>query len=760
MKDIMTAIAAFISQHINKSLPWAKLYMRLPEYLIIVLFVSFYIIILTRYFWYLPVPSDPLVYLGPAVENVSNCCAYTFDRIALYVNLRLFSWIFNNSYISGMVYMVFVGALTLTIAMIWAVKKSSIWAAIIFGVLFNTSFLTLGEGFYIYPDQTIALYSLIAFILFFSDIKPNKYIGPIFYAGVFAALASFTKIIGTTTFIFFLMILVFRRDLKNLKNYILGAGCGAVITIVLFCILYDYDIRTLYAKARDLVSFFHAATSLPFGNAYTQHEMLLSLLYFPFIALFMMAGAYRKATRYLFLIAWSYVIFIYTTVLINVGSAPPLPHYIWSAYIFVCLGLSLYLSNLIDSNQRIPSDKYKITIAHPLILSLFLIIVIFLGLQLGFKYGAVKTWSPGYITLMPIDIFYYADFLANTYPKPIKLIFSLGPIIIIGLLIIIEATKSKKTIFLFIIIAAFWCSFFNGGIALKHAQSVRQTNGVYYSFASILNEIPAKALCIYLPSNQDLDEYSVKWIYRLFFNNKYPKPKTLEQQTAVGAAIDNDIMFIKNLYDIDGEYIVTDQPESLLAIHPDVVKYKSVKWEGRELYIFKLTDQTFQRLRETFPTESLIINGSFENWPDAPNSIPYSWSVSNKIIKEASIAKSGRYSAKIVGDDNYNLSQKLSGPESYGNETITLFAWVKTSVKEKYRMEIYDGKNSSFSDFHTGNGKWQLLRVSHKVYKEPKFIEIRAIQGHRTGNENAVVYVDGVLLFRGNISDPRKISIK
>ena len=106
-------------------------------------------------------------------------------------------------------------------------------------------------------------------------------------------------------------------------------------------------------------------------------------------------------------------------------------------------------------------------------------------------------------------------------------------------------------------------------------------------------------------------------------------------------------------------------------------------------------------------------------------------------------------------ENNFNLSQKLSGPELYGNETITLFAWVKTSVKEKYRMEIYDGENSSFSDFHSGNGKWQLLRVSHNVYNEPKFLEIRAIQGLRTGNESAV-YVDGVLLFKGDISDPRK----
>ncbi|MBA4367331.1 MAG: hypothetical protein C0403_06790 [Desulfobacterium sp.] len=757
MKDIKTGISEFVSNNISKSAPWTKLYMRLSEYLIILLFVSFYIFILTRYFWYLPSPSDPLVYVGPAVENISKGGVYTIDRIALYINLRLFSWIFNNSYISGMIYMVFINALTLTIAMIWAVKRSNIWAAIIFGVLFNTSFLTLGEGFYIYPDQTIALYSLIAFIFFFSDVKPNKYIGPIFYAGVFAAFASFTKIIGTTTFIFFLMVLVFRRDLKNLINYIVGAGCGAAITIVFFCILYDYDIKTLYAKALDLVVFFHAATSLPFGNAYTHHEMLLSLLYFPFIALFMMAGAYREATRYLFLIAWSFVIFIYTTVLINVGSCPPLPHYIWSAYIFVCLGLSLYLSSFMDSGQRTPSDKDKINIAHPLIVSLFLIIIISIGLKLGFKYGAVKTWSPGYITMMPIDIYYYRDFLANTYPKPIKLIFSLGPIIIFGFLIIIEVTKSKKVILSFMILASFWCAFFNGGLAFKHANSVRHQANVPYSFARVLSEIPAKSFCIYLSNMKEVDEGEVEWVYRLFFNNKYPKPKTILQQDSLQRAIINDIVFIKNLYDIDGEYIVTDNPESLLAIHPDAVKYKSDKCENGELHIFKLTDQTFQRLSDTFPTESLIKNGSFENWADTPNTSPYSWYGAGNIIKESSMVKSGRYSAKIVGDDNFNLSQKLSSPELYGNETITLFAWVKTSEKEKYRMEIYDGKNSSFSDFHTGNGKWQLLRVSHNVYKEPEFVEIRAIQGLRTGSgSESAVYVDGVLLFKGNISDPRK----
>lgn len=264
-------------------------------------------------------------------------------------------------------------------------------------------------------------------------------------------------------------------------------------------------------------------------------------------------------------------------------------------------------------------------------------------------------------------------------------------------------------------------------------------------------------MCVYLSADKDLDDYSVKWIYRLFFNNKYPKPKTLEQQTAVVAAIDNDIVSIKNLYDIEGDYLVTDQPESALRVHPDIEKYKSVKWEGSDLHIFKLTDQTFQRLRETFPSNSLIKNGSFENWSDEPNSSPSFWRCTSKITKVELTTKTGHYSAKIVGDDHYNLSQNLPNPEAYRNEPITLFAWVKTSEKEKYRMEIYDGEGSSFSDFHTGNGKWQLLRVSHNVSKYPKFIEARAIQAHSTGNKNAVVYVDGVLLFKGNVSDPRKI---
>jgi len=117
-------------------------------------------------------------------------------------------------------------------------------------------------------------------------------------------------------------------------------------------------------------------------------------------------------------------------------------------------------------------------------------------------------------------------------------------------------------------------------------------------------------------------------------------------------------------------------------------------------------------------------------------------------IREEKEVRVGKYSAKITGD-NFNFAQDLSNFKEYKGKTLTCFAWIKTDVPNKYRIEIYDGIDH-FSNRHSGGGEWELLQVNFTVNPSAKFVTIRIIQAAKTGKVDDVVYVDGALLVEGN----------
>lgn len=94
--------------------------------------------------------------------------------------------------------------------------------------------------------------------------------------------------------------------------------------------------------------------------------------------------------------------------------------------------------------------------------------------------------------------------------------------------------------------------------------------------------------------------------------------------------------------------------------------------------------------------------------------------------------------------------QELANFEDYKGKSLTCFAWMKTNVSNKYRIQIWDGTNSSKSKRHSGRGAWQLLQASHKVNPSAKFLKIRIIQAAKTGNVEDVLYIDGALLVEGD----------
>jgi hypothetical protein len=183
-----------------------------------------------------------------------------------------------------------------------------------------------------------------------------------------------------------------------------------------------------------------------------------------------------------------------------------------------------------------------------------------------------------------------------------------------------------------------------------------------------------------------------------------------------------------------------------------IVNNCDLVYQEKFLHLYKLREKDLEKeeLEKLFVNNSLLKNGSFENWSAGPFKNPDSFRGGEEnTSREEKEVMIGKYSAKITGD-NFNFFQNLSNLENYRGKKITCFAWIKTSTPNKFRMEIYDGIKSNFSKIHWGGGDWELLQANHTISHQAEFVNIRVIQAANTGGVNDVVYVDGTLLVEGD----------
>lgn len=245
------------------------------------------------------------------------------------------------------------------------------------------------------------------------------------------------------------------------------------------------------------------------------------------------------------------------------------------------------------------------------------------------------------------------------------------------------------------------------------------------------------------------------------------------------------IEYINNYVDDDSEIVGRNQPilyyyasekkklrgpgkskYLLIRLGSDSVAGYDLEYEDQGYKLYKKkedkTDQFYNNYlyEQVYSKKSLVKNGSFENWQANQNLLPDFWYIygTGSAQKENSDKKFGKYALKITGD-NFNFYQNvtLSGLASEKEKKISCFAWLKTAVPDKYRIQIYDGIDSSFSERHKGDGYWQLLRAIHTINPKAKSVELRVVQAERTNGLNDVVYVDGILLFPGEYYSPNAL---
>lgn len=266
----------------------------------------------------------------------------------------------------------------------------------------------------------------------------------------------------------------------------------------------------------------------------------------------------------------------------------------------------------------------------------------------------------------------------------------------------------------------------------------------------------------YLNNTTDIDSEdmilvcSLRYLFYYHSNKKGvdfrdPRMNVIYRQETKEAALDIlknqiKIKYILLHWDINPEWPLNE----IIASDCDLVI------KERNGYLYRLREKELEKeeLEELFINDSLLKNGSFENWDQGPFKKPDFFEGGDNVLegmvkREEKEIKVGQYAARIKGD-NFNFSQGLFDVDNLQGKSLTCFVWTKTNIPEKYRLQIYDGIHSSFSPRHSGKGNWELLQANHVVAPSAQTVTIRIIQAEKTGNTDDIVYVDGALLVEGD----------
>ena len=552
-------------------------YMRIFKIVILAIPVLIYIYYIAQYFWTLPAPSDPLQYVGPSIWEITDEYFPWIDRVMVAIGIDLFSFLFSQPY-AGMIYIAVVNCLIIILGMFWLYKKGGFMASLFSGILFISSYFLLGYSTYIYADQTLTLFSLLAFVLFFYEGE-GKFFKPMILTGIFVALAVFSKIIGLVLLLFFVMFLIRRKDYRKLLKLSVGLGIGIMLVFICTYLLFGFDsIENLISGIK--YNFESNTTFRTFRTdvSLSYFKVIAREYYLPvFLSLMIFIGAYKKFyTRNLYLVGFLFL-FCMSFLVSFTMHVRAVANYIYPAFVFCVLAMSLYLGELFNDRKRalFGVNKFSFRGKKELFYALICLLLVFWGIKIG------------------IDNYpFFANIGSEHSPFLLRIAYPVIPFLIIGTMIFIEYSKSRTAIFLFMIFIAFWCSAFNGAFAYKKAYADRERASFYYEAAPILNEVPAKTFSIYVKEwNENNNVERIKWVYSFFFNEKYSNSSQAETEEEIR----NNVSFIKEEKEIPnakGNQILTDSPEDIYRYFPYAQEIKRVLWEEKELTILEISRNT------------------------------------------------------------------------------------------------------------------------------------------------------------------------
>lgn len=522
------------------------------EILILTALVLVYSWFFYRNFLILPDPGDPLQYIEPSVRKTLIGYFPLIDRLMVADGIRILNLIFPRAEIAGAIYFGLVNFLILFIALIWSYVKKGFWTAFLVGLFLIISYPMLRYANYGYPDATVTLYGLIAFILYHSLKTPKI----IFWTGFFTAMAIFSKITGLAIFIYFLIDIILEKRYSDLKIFFAGITSGAIGILLLTGLLFNFSsLGYVFSRISQniTVNTEHRSIARSFVN-FLRPEVILPG-YLALILFFKLAK--DKLNRKIFTFALFFIGFFIALVVLS-SHVKVYPHYLYTSSIFATIGLAFYLGSFEDQKNKISQFRYAI-------LSLVLII---LGIGLGLKnadYFVLNSFS-GLIAL----------------PMWLKINYAIFPILVLGLMLGLIKYRSKVWALVFIIIISFISSFFNSASAYSILRKQQNDNNYYYKYAEALSQVSGN-YSVYETSQTQGREQNIAVIYFLFYNHD-PNLHQLKRQDMTGK-----IKFLtKEEIPSQKGVIVTEDPLTIRSYFPQARITQKFVWSDGEIDIIKI----------------------------------------------------------------------------------------------------------------------------------------------------------------------------
>ncbi len=537
-------------------------YIKFLHISVLLLLPVIYIYFASRYFWALPGPSDPLMYLGYSIHHAAGSFRFV-DRFVVVIGLSIFNAIFHPEYIAGPYYILSVNSLIIVIAIFWSYIKKGFFAALLAGILLISSFHFLAYATYIYADQTMSLFALLAFIFFYSQYK-TKWLNRYILAGLFTALACFSKVSGCAIMIPFAITIFAEKKWGESIRFLLGFLCGVLLVFSAALGLFGWNSISGVFKAQVSEMSNRAQSHFAiFNGSLSYFNTLVTENFLPiYFSMIIFIGAYKKKlTRDLYLAAISFIAVLTVLTAASMYMITS-PNYIYPAVIFGSLGMALYLSDLREKKGALSSAKmaFMDNNGFSLIFGIICMILVIFAMKTGISFSNSF--------LHPID---------QGVPRFIRMAYTIIPIIIVGLLLFIEYSKSRFTVLIFTTIICIWVPAYTGAYAYATASENRIFGEYFIERAPVINKIPEGNLSIYIEEWNKyhyVDRLPVIY-YNLFNNKKHPEILIITDKKNMPMAV--------------GDQILTDNPQEVSKYFPQARVIDHIRWKGSVLTVLQIS---------------------------------------------------------------------------------------------------------------------------------------------------------------------------
>ncbi len=98
----------------------------------------------------------------------------------------------------------------------------------------------------------------------------------------------------------------------------------------------------------------------------------------------------------------------------------------------------------------------------------------------------------------------------------------------------------------------------------------------------------------------------------------------------------------------------------------------------------------------------------------------------------------------MVTGDLFNLSWYIEDVDArrLAAKSVTISAQIKTSVGQKFGLQIFDGIGDGRSTLHAGDGKWQTLSATHVIGPNSTLVRLRFVYARQQKVDHDVFIKD------------------